>query len=305
MTNLVINPCFDDNFNNWIVSGFVIGTISHCGSTTNSALITGPVVNSSLGQNGIGTGFGSYTLTYYIYLENTPTNPFDIITTIRGPGNLILFEDVTSSTSLTIDDWTVRSFPYVAIGATSIEIHVLAPNSTEFNLYFDDFSIIESVICFSGNSLIYAKNIETGIIENVLAKDIISGVHQVFSTIEQKFVPVIYNIVTGPTRRYMWIKKNAIAPDQPSSNFYVTSGHYLMINGVKIKAGKIPQAKRIKVKPEMVYTICTNEGGPILVNGLEVFSYNYDEWIEYAACKKLVWSGNIIQNKTMNLNVSQ
>jgi len=58
--------------------------------------------------------------------------------------------------------------------------------------------------------------------------------------------------------------------DQPFKDFYGTSGHVLVINGIEIKTKNISQAKRIKIKPEILYSGCTEKRKPILINGLNV-----------------------------------
>ena len=147
-------------------------------------------------------------------------------------------------------------------------------------------------ICFSGKSIVLTRNILTNEVEELMVKYITSDKHEVFSIRENQFVPIKLNIVTGPTTRYMKIKKNALGVNQPNVNFYVTSGHKIVINGVEIKAKNIPQAKRIRVKPEYVYSICIEKRGPIVVNGLQVIAWGYDDWLKYADKTKISWHDN-------------
>lgn len=119
------------------------------------------------------------------------------------------------------------------------------------------FEVQAIVICYSGESLVLTKNILTKEIKEIAAKDVISGIHLVFDVNKKLFVPVKLNIVTGNTERFMKINKDSVAENQPNQNFYVTSGHRIMIDGVKVKARYITQAKRVKVPPQKVYSICT------------------------------------------------
>lgn len=155
---------------------------------------------------------------------------------------------------------------------------------------------VPPIVCFSGKSKVLAKDIQTGKILEVLAENIEADIHEVYNTKKQQFVSVKYNIVTGPTMRYMRIKKDSLGENQPNEDFYITSGHVIMINGTPIKARHIPQAKRIKVKSENIYTICTDAGGPILINGLEVMSYKYQKWLEYAAKKNIILKNDANNN---------
>ena len=129
-------------------------------------------------------------------------------------------------------------------------------------------------------------------ISNINASDILSNIHQVYSINEKKFIPILYNIVTGPTIRYMKIEKDAFGEDQPNEDFFITSGHKIILDGKEIKAGNVPQAKRVKVNPEKVYSIVTEKQEPILINNIPVMTFGYDEWLEYSNKKNLVWNNN-------------
>ena len=67
-----------------------------------------------------------------------------------------------------------------------------------------------SVICFSGNSIILAKNKFTEKIEYIKASDLYSDTHQVYSENNNIFVDVKYNIIVGPTKRFIRIKKDSL-----------------------------------------------------------------------------------------------
>ena len=70
-----------------------------------------------------------------------------------------------------------------------------------------------------------------------------------------------------------------------------------MINKKEIKARDIPQAKRINVTPQKVYSICTDKKCPIMINGLNVMTWGYEKWIVYAKQKGISWSNNKINEK--------
>ena len=151
-----------------------------------------------------------------------------------------------------------------------------------------------AVICYSGESIIYSKNKLTGTIGYTKARDIFADTHEVFSEKSNTFVPVKHNIITGQTTRYVLIKKDSLGPNQPCENFYITSGHRVIHNGIEIKANRLPNAKRVKVNPaEMVYTICTELPDVITVNGMPVVSWGYNEWISYADKRNIAWKENL------------
>jgi hypothetical protein len=153
--------------------------------------------------------------------------------------------------------------------------------------------------CYSGRSLVRCYNKITKKISDIPVCNVLSDVHEVYSSDTQKFVPVIYNIVAGMTNRYMLIKKDSIAINQPFKDFYITSEHQILINGIEVKAKHVLQAKRVKVKLESLYSICTKNREPILINGLEVMTWSLEEWLDYSLRKNIIWTDN---NRDTNNN---
>jgi len=156
-----------------------------------------------------------------------------------------------------------------------------------------DIGAIEAALaCYSGKSLILTRNKLTGEIAEIQAKNVYADTHEVFDTVNQIFIPIKLNIVAGLTTRYVKIKKNSLGENMPNADFYVTSGHKIIINGFEIKAKYIPNTKRIKVKPENIYSICTENRTSIKVNGLNVIAWGYDEWMEKSSKRGLGWKNN-------------
>ena len=149
-------------------------------------------------------------------------------------------------------------------------------------------------ICYAGESKILARNTLTNKINTTNAEDIISGTHEVFNVTTKSFVPVKLNIVTGLVNKYMLIKKNILGKNQPSDDFYVTAGHMIMLNGKEVKAKDIPHAIKVSVLPQKVYSVCTDQRCPILVNNLSVMTWGYDKWIASPKSKRISWINNTI-----------
>lgn len=237
---------------------------------------------NSLGYNLIGDTSGStgFPATGDIIAVDPDLGPFQ---NNGGPTNTLL----PNPGSPVIDAGLIANIPpgevtdqrgYFRIVGASVDIGSVEANS--------------SPICYSGNSYVLAKNILTNEISEVMARNIMSGIHEVYSISEDKFVPVVYNIVTGPTIRYMLIKKNSFGEDKPNNDFYITGGHKIIINGSEIKAADLPNAKRIKVKPELVYSICIENRGPIIVNNLSVMAWGKNEWLQKCQSKNISWANN-------------
>ena len=154
------------------------------------------------------------------------------------------------------------------------------------------FEFNPEVICYAGDSLILVRNKFTGEKMEMKAKDITSSDYEVYSISLGKYVQIKSNVVSGTVQRLMKIEKDIFGKDKPNKDFYITSGHKIVIDGTEVKARHIPQAKRVKVKPQYVYSICTHKKCTIWVNGLEVPTWNYQKWLEYSKRKGISWMEN-------------
>lgn len=211
------------------------------------------------------------------------------VTDPSGPTTLLTVPNI--NTGILAGEWTLVSFAFTA--GTGATVNLSLSTLVSIGLYIDDVAITPAtaaaILCFSGKSIVYARDTRTGDIVNVKAEDIIAGVHEVFSTRENKFVPLLYNIISGQTTRYRFLRKGCLGENLPTEHFYATSGHTILLNGVETKMSKVPQARILKVKPETVYTFCTENGGPVLINGLEVFTYSKEAWSRHVTTNKIAW----------------
>lgn len=178
-----------------------------------------------------------------------------------------------------------RGFPFARISGLSVDIGA--------------FEYVFAAICYSGDSLVLTKNICTAEITEIPVCQVYSDTHLVYNVIDNCYVPVKLNIVTGKVDRMILIPKNALEENKPSEDFIVTSGHYLLINGSKVKARNIAGRKRIKVSSQDVYSICTDTECAIKVNNLDVMTWGYDSWITKSKERGINWYNN---NSFINKN---
>lgn len=150
----------------------------------------------------------------------------------------------------------------------------------------------QGIICYSGESMILVKDILTGEISEIEAKNVRSNFHLVLDTQNNRFIPIKLNIITGPTDRFMLIKKDSLGLNKPTSDFYVTGGHRIVIDNQEIKARDVSCAIRVRVNSQNVYSICTEYRCPIRVNGIDVISWGYNDWINYANQNGINWIDN-------------
>lgn len=239
---------------------------------------------------------------------NNPTGPNDQFGTLETPldPDLMVLANYGGPTTTRLPNATS---PVIDTGSDALVITYFTPfpqlyvNGMEYrdqrNFYriinITDIGAVEfgsTLICFSGKSMVLTKNIETGEIKEIKAKRVLANVHLVYDVKDNIFVPIVYNIVTGPINRFIKIKKDALGVDQPNKDFYVTSGHKIMIDGKAIKTKHIKQGKRVKVKAQKIYSICTEKQIAIKVNGLSVMTWGLEEFMIYSKSKNLLWHDN-------------
>ncbi|XWV25977.1 putative orfan [Tupanvirus soda lake] len=288
MSNLIVNGDFEnaDPLFGWVDDGAVIETsIVHDGDAAARF-----AVGDALSQTGIETTVGAtYRLGFYVYADGTDIAP-TLRVTITGQAQPY---DIVAVSSV----WVEQSIIFQATTSSTTIAFSYDVGSEVVDIILDDVTLVALAICYSGTSIVKTKNKITNLIENVKVNEISKNIHEVYSINEQKFVPVVHNIITGPVEKYILIQKNLLGNDQPCEDFYVTGGHVLVVNGKEIKARNIPGTKKIKVKSENVYSICLSERKPILVNGLAVMAWGEQEWLEYADSKKLNWTENLLCHK--------
>jgi hypothetical protein len=145
----------------------------------------------------------------------------------------------------------------------------------------------DSSTCFRGDSLVTILNKETNEEITKLAKDIVKG--DIVKSTTRGYVPVIANLITRKTNIFYLLKKNIFGENMPSNDFYITYGHPIFLNGKEIVSGKIPEAIEIKIEPESIYSIMTEEREYIKINNLDVCTWKETEWKDYAQKSNILW----------------
>lgn len=165
-----------------------------------------------------------------------------------------------------------------------IGIFLLPPNVSSILAGTQLISSTSPPICFSSQSMVLTKNIVTNEIKETEAQHLLSSTHQVFDTINGQFIP-IRSIIVCWSNKFILIKKNTIDKDKPNNNFFITPGHMLRVDGKMIKARDVKKSMRITTDSQKIYSICTDHSVPLLVNNLEVMSWDYDRWLNNSLAK--------------------
>ena len=288
MANLIQNGDFSAGLIDWTAVSVALNNVVFNNAPPSAQMVG---FTASLTQSITIPQADIYRLVFFVLTQQAPPPLSTLTVEINGVPTPFIIPN--------INFWNQFSINFFALaGSTTIQFFNTTgfPNIPGVSIFLDDVSVTAiPIICYSGESIVKCRNKVTDEIVDAKVKDIVSTIHEVYSTKNKKFVPVKYNILSGVTNRFMLIKKDSLGENQPSEDFYVTSGHILVINGKEIKARRVPGAKRIKVKSEKVYSICVENRQPILVNGLDVMAWGKSKWLDYAAEKDLVWIDNKLE----------
>lgn len=305
MSNLIQNPGFEilvgpNDFADWLEVGTVVDNTTNPYTGTHAAQL-GTLVPLSLGtlsQTFSGLVVGKlYTLSFYS-AALTVLGILDV--SILSLLNVVMLSTTISVNVLSgLNGYTQYTFQFTAWDTTAV---LTFANVGATVILLDDVSVALDVVCYSGKTLVYARDNITGVVDYIKASEILSDRHSVLSTKTQEFIPVIYNIVSGPSKRMRVIKKDALGPNMPIHDLVITSGHTLIHDNKLIKVRDLPQSRRYKLKnPINLYSICVNENQPILVAGLEVTAWGHQEWLDRLATSNVTWHDNKLDDVSSSI----
>lgn len=138
--------------------------------------------------------------------------------------------------------------------------------------------------CFLGESLVKVKINGK---EDIIPASQVTSHHQVFDLATNSYIPVVYNAcIQGIKTIYKIPKEHYDLTD----DLYITSGHPVLINGKTIKTRNVEHAKKIKIERSDVYTIVCDTWTPIWINGIGVYAWSKQKWLDRVKDTGLVWS---------------
>lgn len=147
------------------------------------------------------------------------------------------------------------------------------------NGIIDIGSIETGIICYTGDTKVYIKNIETGEEKYIKVSEINKNKHLVYNMTANTFIPIKTCIITSKTSRIYRIPKDFFGIDKPNEDLYISGGHKILLDGKCIKVKNIPNIKRVKIKKQSLYSICTENQEIININNIPVFTWGYGEWL--------------------------
>ena len=294
----VINSTISgNNSNNSLGGGILVFPPSFSPSIGNTIIaqntgifpdVAGTVM--SLGFNLVGNGFGSVGFTMNDQVGGPPDGPID---PLLGPledngGPTFTMALLPGSPAIDAGDDSLVPmgdiFDQRGPGFLRIINDQVDVGAFEFN---------PNVICYGGDSLVRVRaKASNGKPIIMKVRDIIANYYEVYSVSLGQYVPIKSNAVSGPVNHLFKIDKDAFEKSKPSDDFYITSGHMVVINGTEVKARDIEQATKVKVERQYVYSICTDKRCTIEVNGLEVPTWDYRKLLDYTGERGVNWTEN-------------
>jgi hypothetical protein len=146
------------------------------------------------------------------------------------------------------------------------------------------------VICLDENTLVCID------LENnyVPIKDIKSG--DMVVDYSGNLVPVLFNICSGETDKFVKISKDAIGTNKPSRDIFITNGHPVLTNGGReFPCQRLINNRTITWntfdKPHSVYNICTEKRIFIKMENMYVCTWAKDEYEKFITKYNVVCRG--------------
>jgi hypothetical protein len=145
-----------------------------------------------------------------------------------------------------------------------------------------DIGYIEvGIICYTGDSKVFVKDSITREEKYIKVKEIDKNIHLVNDMINNTFIPFVSCIITINTNRIYKIPKDFFEIDKPNYDLLISGGHKIFINGNDIKVKNIPNIKKVKIKKQPLYYICTGteNRNTININNIPLLTWSRDEWL--------------------------
>ena len=186
----------------------------------------------------------------------------------------------------TVNFYMTSSAPNPALVNTVYYTGYYTADTTTFNYISGGMP----VICLDENTLVCID------LENnyVPIKDIKSG--DMVVDYSGNLVPVLFNICSGETDKFVKISKDAIGTNKPSRDIYMTKGHPVLTNGGReFPCQSLINNRNVSWntfdKPHSVYNICTEKRIFIKMENMYVCTWAKDEYEKFITKYNVVCRG--------------
>jgi hypothetical protein len=276
------------------ITTFDASCFANCGSLIS---INIPSTITSLGVNCFGscTSLGNITVPRSVAsIGNNCFQGCTALTTINyeDPSNITgvnLTTILSGNTSqATVNFYMTPSAPSAPTSVSSSSVYY-----TQYYTAGTTFNYINGgmpVICLDENTLVCID------LENnyVPIKDIKSG--DMVVDYSGNLVPVLFNICSGETDKFVKISKDAIGTNKPSRDIFITKGHPVLTNGGReFPCQRLINNRTITWntfdKPHSVYNICTEKRIFIKMENMYVCTWAKDEYEKFITKYNVVCRG--------------
>ena len=119
------------------------------------------------------------------------------------------------------------------------------------------------------DSKVLTRNDNTGVIESICVDQICSDLHEVFDTVNESFVPIMF-ISVSENEEMTVIPIDMLGEDLPSEDSYVLPNSSVFIYDREMKAKDAGIC--VTTPMSIICSIFTKERIPISINGLSIFT---------------------------------
>ena len=270
-----------------------IGTMGRTGGTIVYNATNGGTIGSAAGTN---QNYLQIRGSNYYNLGTIPSSGYDI-------PNILGYTPSAIVPSL---NGPMSDIPPIGVGATPLPLTgtiIIAELYYDFaatlkvgsNTYTDIWYITDrylatsgNVPCVRGDSLVEIYDPVTKTVNNIRADNVKSG--DLVNSLFRGYVPVVISAVLfGKDENWSLFKKDCLGPNKPSADFYIKGMHPLFINGKEIPACDVPERTPVDENYGKVYTFVTDQREPIKINGLDVMTWTYDDFMSFVDSKGITW----------------
>jgi len=277
---------------NTTITTFGEGCFSTCGITSivipSSVTTIGPGCFAFCGFTSINIPSSVTTLGHHCFY-GCPA-----LTTINyeNPSIIVTSQDILNGNGIsqqtTVNFYMTPSAPSAPTSVSSSSVYYTQYYLNGTIFYY--FSGEMPVICLDENTLVCID------LENnyVPIKDIKSG--DMVVDYSGNLVPVLFNICSGETDKFVKISKDAIGTNKPSRDIYMTKGHPVLTNsGREFPCQRLINNRTITWntfdKPHSVYNICTEKRIFIKMENMYVCTWAKDEYEKFIKKYNVVCRG--------------
>jgi hypothetical protein len=261
-----------------------------------------PVYSSSIKNYNI-SGGGTINITVFgsIIFTQSDVNNNGYFFMIPNGGELNITNNTNTLTFAKYNNKVYQIQNNIATEITGNNAEIFILGSIIFNLkgigsLLTEVSLLNNPICYIGESKVLVQDKETCAISEVCVKDISPQKYLVFSTTQQKFVPIKINCISGETNKFILIKKNLLGENKPSEDFYITPTHPILLKNMELEAKKIEGGIKVDLKKQLVYTLVTDNREALAINNLDIISWEYNNFMKKYKKKNFVWMEKTNEN---------